>query len=80
MRINSSELLMILVCWVYVVCFGCFICGTVEYKNWDHKYVFLVGICCGLSELKGLFEKCIGFNRGLLMILLDLNYCNGSLI
>lgn len=71
---------MILVCWVYVVCFGCFICGTVEYKNWDHKYVFLVEICCGLPELYGLFEKCIGFNRGLLMILLVLNCCNGSLI
>ena len=42
--------------------------------------MFLVKICYVLPELEGLFEKCIGFNRGLLMILLGLSCCNGSLI
>ena len=42
--------------------------------------MFLVGICCGLTELKGLFEKCVDFNRGLLMILLDLRFYSDSLI
>lgn len=79
-RINSSELLMILGCWVYVVYFGCFMCGVVGSEDWDKKCVFLVRICCGLTELEGLFEKCIGFNRGLLVVLLILNCCSDDLI
>lgn len=49
-------------------------------EDWDKKCVFLVVICCGLTELEGLFEKCIGFNRGLLVVLLDLNCCGGDLV
>ena len=71
---------MILVCWVYVVCFGWFIDWLIGCENWNYKYVFLVKICYGLPELEGLFEKCIDFNKGLLMVLLVLSCCDDGLI
>lgn len=53
-------------CWVYVVCFGCFIDWLIGCENWDKRCVFLVRICCGLSELKGFGENVGCFNRRLL--------------
>jgi hypothetical protein len=49
-----------------VVCFGCFICGIVECEDWYKKYVVLVRICCGLTELKWFGENAGCFNRRLL--------------
>lgn len=63
-----------------MVHFSCFMYEFIGGEDWDKKCVFLVVICCGLTELEGLFEKCIGFNRGLLVVLLDLNCCGGDLV
>ena len=49
-------------------------------KSLCKKCVFLIGVCCGFTELDVIFKKCAGFSRGSLMILLDLNYCDNGFV
>ena len=44
-------------------------CGLVGCENWGEKVVFLIGICCGLSETMYFGRNVGDFNRGLLVFI-----------